>query len=445
MRIFRINNTNITILKNEDIAGYIKKIYASEEMRKITTDGKSFDNVKNNSSMLSQFLVQYAISTGDLGAKSITNISKKFLQRNEDYIKLLNSNCEDKTGKSPKQVLFEDIVVPEITNYWSQKMGMREPLKISDLSKIASIVGLQCKNNKFRTHSFNTAILQEVEENGLDISKELFKDELKALMPIGNQPFKTGVLNTCELSDVSFGYASVVPERVKNILSDGSHKKQEIDETTKEYLTRCVDENLGKSPNLSFNQKEKIKKDSEKIIDFYYGHQSASIAVIKQNESIEANLPNYNINIAQSIGTYRTKPTTSRMFYKFPKEYKEELIEISKMRDSREIIAQLDDVINRFRLTNPEQEDSINDLISYAFGDAICRNALNNFLYINGNGYDIEGGKIDRSEFAIATYQDPAKMFSYYKSMQKKLQTNGPTRPYIKNIQQVLDSQSENC
>ena len=106
MRMVKIDNTEITILQDEDIARYIKRIYASNEMRTLSKTGKSFDNVKHDSSLLAEFLVQYAISTGDLSSLSISKISKKFLERQEDFVKLTKSQCDIKTGKKAKQILF---------------------------------------------------------------------------------------------------------------------------------------------------------------------------------------------------------------------------------------------------------------------------------------------------------------------------------------------------
>ena len=445
MRMVKIDNTEITILQDEDIARYIKRIYASNEMRTLSKTGKSFDNVKHDSSLLAEFLVQYAISTGDLSSLSISKISKKFLERQEDFVKLTKSQCDIKTGKKAKQILFEDIVLPEVTNTWAKRLDIKEPYKIKDLMQIAQVAGLQSNNNVFHTHSFNSAILDEVEENGLNISKELFKEELKAFAPIGNQPYKTGVLNTCELSNASFSYASIVPERVKNILSGNSGAKegQGEDETTKEFLTRCVKSNLDENTGLSSSQKNKMLSDSEKIIDFYYGHQSASIAIIKQNEQITTKKPNAENMLVGALSAFKSKPITSRMYMKLPLEYRQKLNGVLLNKNRTEAINDLDTIINQIRGQNPEYEGIVDNILSYIFGDAFCRVSLNNFMQSFGDGYDIEEGKIDRDKFAIATYQDPAKMFSYYKSAEHKAQTKGQPHQYIKNAQHIVDGQNE--
>ena len=93
MRIVNINGVDITFLQDEDIARYIKRIYASAEMRSFAQSGKSFDGVKGDTSMLAEFLVQYAISTGDLSGTSISKISKNFINRQADLKKLIMSNA----------------------------------------------------------------------------------------------------------------------------------------------------------------------------------------------------------------------------------------------------------------------------------------------------------------------------------------------------------------
>lgn len=420
MRTVKIDDINITLLQDEDIARYIKRIYASPEIKTLIQTGKSFDSVKNDSSMLAEFLVQYAIATGDLSSSSISKITKQFLSRQDDYIKLLRSQCDLNTGKSAKQILFEDIVMPTVIDRWEKELKLEHPLKLQDLSKVLSVVKLQSRNNVFHTHSFNSAILQEVEENGLDISKEFFKEELKQFQPIGNQPYKTGVLNTCELSSASFSYASVVPERVKNILSsDLLDERQQKNESVQQYLSRCVDKKLARLESLPEDEKKKLKLSSDKIIDFYYGHQSASIAVIKQTREVERSIPNLDNNIINAIGIYKTKPITSRMFFKLPKEQKMQINDIIKNPNAEDALKKIDEVLLQIKKEHPELEGDVDNLISYIFGSAFCGSALNNFLQSMGDGYDIEGGKIARDKFAIATYQDPAKMFSYYKSLQR--------------------------
>ena len=440
MRKVNINNSVITLLENEDIASYIESIYLSQEMVELSKQGKSFKGVKQDSSILAEFLVRYAIATGDLSSESISKISKKFLERQEDFAKLTLSKCNIKTGKAAKQILFEDVVIPEIVDVWAKKVGIKEPYKLKDQSKIASMVALQSQNNEFRTHSFNSAILEDVEKNGLDISKELFKDELQAFMPVGTQAYKSGVLNTCELSEASFGYASIVPERVKNILSSG-HDDQQVDETRHEYLTRCIDENLANS-NLSPLQKSKLKADSKKIIDFYYGHESASIAIIRQNNKINSTFRNCNPNMVSALSDFIRFPATQKMFNNLPADYRQKIKGLLTGRDANDAIKQLDMIFEEIRQNNPECGQIINNITSYVAGSVFCSKALNNFLQSTGTGFNIEGGRIDRNKFAIATYQDPAKMFSFYKSTQHKIQTKGPTHPYI-HTQNCHDSQSE--
>ena len=57
--------------------------------------------------------------------------------------------------------------------------------------------------------------ISALKKEGLDISKEKFKEEYAILRNVGLfQPYQTGNLLFCELSKASFGYAQYAPERL---------------------------------------------------------------------------------------------------------------------------------------------------------------------------------------------------------------------------------------
>lgn len=69
-------------------------------------------------------------------------------------------------------------------------------LSLEDRVKIQEYVYIRNRNNSFYTHCFPGALLEEVSTNGLDISRELFKDEYKILATCFETPYKTGELNS---------------------------------------------------------------------------------------------------------------------------------------------------------------------------------------------------------------------------------------------------------
>ena len=369
--------------------------------------------------MLAEFLVQYAISTGDICEDSIIRISKNFIDKMSTYDHLQQSKVEDKTGKSSKEVLFENIVMPEIIQKWGTKLNLNRQLSLKDFSQILSAVSLQSQNNEFRTHSFNSAILPYVEQNGLDISRELFKEELEDFATVGCQPFKTGVLNTCELSQSTFGYASIVPERIRNTFTFGDlHLSKQENETLASYLKRNVDVKLEKNNILDDSRKLEMRTNAYKIIDFYYGHTLASVAVIKEKKALITQPLESRNSMLSALSTFLNKPETQKIFMKLTQSCREQLITLSRSRDPH-AIEKLDEVFDNARTESLEQEQIIQQIKSFICGYALCRRGLNNFTQSLGTGYDVAGGKIDRSQFAIATYDDPYKLHSLYKSMKK--------------------------
>ena len=420
MQKININGNEITSLSHEDMADYIKRVYDAKEMKSLSQNGKSFDQIKQHSSMLAEFLVQYAIATGDLSDESISRIASNYLTNFGDYISFMRNNCTTETGKSAKHLFFEEVVMPELITTWADKLNIQKPISVVNLSKIASVIATQSQNNAFRTHSFNSAILPSVEENGLDISREMFKEDLKQFTPVGNQVYKTGALNTCELSQASFTYATIVPERVRNIMSGNCNRQQQEDETLAEHLSECVSSSLENNPNLTVDEKRKLKNDSEKIIQFYYGHTSASIAVIKQERKPVAAPANCDVSIMYALSTFLRCPQSRKISPKPSIEFKRQLEALAKEIKSQDILERLDTLLNETRQTSPETENFIQSLKKYIFGDCLCRQSLSHLLHSTADGFDIEGGKINRADFAIATYDDPAKVFSYERSQARK-------------------------
>lgn len=411
----QIKNKKITLLSNEDMAGFIHRMYRTIDVKSIMRLSRSAADVRVYTAELSEFLVQYAISTGDISNNAICKISQKFIQNIQRHDEL-NSNVQYNMGRMAKEILFEEIVMPEIIQYWGDKLQLNHKLSLKDVAQIIDAVYLQSKNNVFHTHSFNYAILPEVKQYGLDISREKFKPELLRFAPAGRQVYQTGVLNTCELSDTTFGYASIVPERVKNTFWEPGIEQRD-GEKLSDYLMRCVDHKLA-NLDATYSEKCIMKNDAYKIIDFYYGHTKASIAVIRQDKGIVEKDVNVAEWMASAIFSFVHYPHTNEIFSTLSKGNREQIKGIKGTEpDALEL---LEKALNDAGREGDKQKMAVSKIKEYLCGYCMCRYALNNFTRSMGDGYVIREGKIDRSKFAIATYEDPYKLYPFYKSRENK-------------------------
>ena len=396
----------ITKFSKEDIASFIEMIYKNEMFTKYIESISNFDKAKSVSARLAEFILQYTISTGKLDDQTINEIVSRFKEHYDDVCK----NHDYKNSKtSIKEELFQETVEPLIFDQLCKELGFTIPLSMSDSIKVLKVIKLSSHNNKFLTHSFNSAFLDDYLKNGIKLNN-VFSNEVSNYIKLsgGNQPYKMGVLCTIELSESSFSYADIVPESIRNIYSNGKIKDGE---SMQEYLLRSVQTKVG-DLKCSDGEKVKIIADSEKVIDFYYGHNSNSIAVIDNNNGIISNDDIQYFTIINSMLNF---------IYEYKrKTNKEERIDDEKIKNLEtllrsEIRNASEDSVKRIDLLLEEirgiksGDKFVKEIKSYAICNYTCTSCLCNFEQSFGDGYEVEGGFLPRDKFAVATYESPVK------------------------------------
>ena len=255
-------------ISKEELASYIELFSKNNSFKEAVIE-ETYSATKTNCDMLSDFLVRYAISTGDLSLQSIENISKDFAEKNREMnkerenISLLEIQKQDEK-RTRKNRLFDSVVSERIIESYATQFGIKTPISSHNIAKIINAIAIQNGLCKFHTHSFAGALYDDVSKNGLDISREYFNEEFKSLNKLTNSPYKIGKLCYCELSQASFDYLHMSPERLWMALAGG--EKQHNGETKKEFAVRLL---LQKLENSSLANEEK-RKIYEQILERIY-------------------------------------------------------------------------------------------------------------------------------------------------------------------------------
>lgn len=423
----------LTLISKEEMAEYIQRFMESESFKNVVINEKNILGASDSYNKLSDYLTNYAIATGDLSNQSIEKIVKDF-KENQD---VFDKNSYKKTSRNPfvnhspvspsemKQEYFKRCLMPMIVEKWREKLEITDINDLSSIIKIQEAISLQCKNNQYYTHSFNGALKEHIEANGLNIKNELFNDEYKSLSVLNGQdtPFKSGVLCYCELTENSFSYAPKSPERLHMQLNEGI--KQQDNETPQEYYKRCLHHKIeNPSTRLNTEQKSKIVEnkvkiiaDVEKMINFYYGQNKSCIAVWKQEK--ETNEPAK----AEDLITTQFLSIKTKEYFLLKKDAElSDLfsdVELSIKNRENGVLDKMQNVLDMFAKKYPDN-DTIKSFFKDSSAKIISEYCLNNFMYGGyGDGYIAEGGVIDRDKFSIATFDNP---YSLYAEHQKELE-----------------------
>lgn len=387
-------------ISQEEMSKFLERIYENEDVKTAIFQSKNLPKAKLLTDYIGEFLVHYAVSTGDFSDEKIsylaTHIAKEY--ESASYIK--------------KDELFDKTVAPVMIWQVAKDIGAKQPLSLQDMALVLYNIELQNKNNQFYTHSFNGALFDEVNQNGLDISKELFTDEFKLLSQIGiSTPFATGKLLLCELSYASFGYLHSNPERIYMAFG-GSIANQKDWQTQQEYLTECLFEKIEKS-GLDETRKKEMLQTGKKIIDFYTKSDNVCMAVKKQaNVGIRStSSQNFFFNNLSALGM--------NLPYKISKQLEtKKFSDACRAKDFDKVEQILQEWTNQF----PEIAPIIEKEKMNSFSYALRMSALNNFSTALADGKEVQGGKLRRSDFALSNFVDPVKTFprEHHKNMDDK-------------------------
>ena len=410
----------IVSISADDMADFMSRAFSSDSVRKMLEEEDSLYHAEELFQKFGNVLQAYASATGDLHDDSIKSLAED-MQKHKD---ILRKPFDNSKKLEAEQIYFGKYVMPKIIDFHCKKNNISQPLTISDTLKVMAAVENNSKNNRFKTHSFNGSLLPEIKKNGLDISKEMFKEEYGVLASANMmQPYQKGNLLFCELSKASFGYALRAPERLVMSLSRYGHEQQN-DQTTNSYLLEAIEKKLSENENLSESDKQKVFAAGKKIVDFYFGeHNKSAIAFVKDAVSYEPVKPEkYAGLLASRFSTYRFSSQLTTFLNQsndteLSEKYTSAVAEFRQNKNSAPILKIADDFERKYPDSNLFRDETEIFKIKY-----MSEYGLNNFTY-NGNadGYKIAGGKLSRDEFALAEFDNPVSVFVDYHKKQKLL------------------------
>ena len=262
------------------------------------------------------------------------------------------------------------------------------------------------RNNLFYTHCFPGALLEEVSTNGLDISRELFKDEYKTLATCFRTSYKTGELNYCELSSASLSYATRgMPERVH--YSIGGVKNKSDSESLHDAYARSLDENLKKEyeqGHIDEETMERMRQAGTKIIDFY-ARGTSGIAVFRKNNQgkhKEGSLYKKLIKDFSYFGKELKGTCLEGIIDRRKKEATENPEQAFEIYESmfKEIIQ-----------VYPGASEGISEFVNRTLAYSMSNLAINNYMHGGfADGYYVDSGKMSPNEFAIVNFETPSEV-----------------------------------
>lgn len=415
-----IGGIEIIRLNENDMADYFTRAFSRASTKDMLTSAPSLSSAEEYYQNFANILQAYTCATGDLSNKTIDDLSYDFAQHRDIFKQAYDT--EKKITSAQKY--FGEFVMPKIIAIHSNKLNLKQPLSWKDSCCLLSSVETQSNNNKFKTHSFNGALLDEIKKNGLDINKELFKDEFSILSISGMiQPYQKGNLLFCEMSRASFGYSLRAPERLVMSLSKYGHNQQDA-QPTNEFLTQSLEAKLAENEKLNITEKANVLQAGKTMINFYFGvNNKSAIAIKKDNLSYtNSSTDKYIKSIGKacscllmemSVKSFCKREEDSAMSEQYA-------LSVADFKE-RNNVDKLESFVNKFNQKYPE-----NKLLKEAYSTFMVKNltesCVNNFTY-NGNadGYVVPGGRLATNQFALAEFQNPIDVYVSSKQITNKL------------------------
>ncbi len=395
-------------LSKEDIAGYFERAFNNPVVKKMLNGSSSLSQASSNFEHFGNILQAYITSTGDLSDVMIETLANDFEKYSHKISQPVNTNKID-----GKQIYFAEHIMPYVMSHHMNKQGLKEPLNFEQTAKILKSIQLNCTNNRFLTHSFNAALLEDIKKEGLDISKEKFKEEYAILRNVDLfQPYQTGNLLFCELSKASFGYAKYTPERLIYSLGGNmsSHDEQHtINEHFTESFQRCL-----QSKNLSTEQHSKVFAAGKKMIDFYFGKDIKSAIAFKANSeriyTEENNIAHAELKYALTnwlLSSQIERLCNSQNLHQLYDRFKKAVEDIKSTGSYKK----MDAFVTEFASHFPNNK-TFQTILKDATIKAVTKDCLNNFTQ-NGcaDGYRIEDGKLGIDKFSVAVIPNPIEQY----------------------------------
>ncbi|MBP5161349.1 MAG: hypothetical protein ILP11_04845 [Alphaproteobacteria bacterium] len=397
-------------ISEHEMADYIERAFSAASVKQMIREASNLFQSTELFRKFGNILQAYASATGDLSDQTINSLAKD-LRENQAILR----QADDKDTKlEGQQIYFGKYVMPRIIDIYVDKMEIKKPISLFDACKILAAVDANSHHNRFRTHSFNGALLPEIQKNGLDITKELFRDELAILASAGmTQPYQKGNLLLCELSAATFGYALQAPERLKISLTRPVEQQRD-DQSTNEFLTQLLQANVSERTNLSDADKQKVFAAGKKMVDFYFGeHDKSAIAFIKEKPyDTPVNPSKYEERLGVHLSAFPVSMCLNSFFKKnndltMYEDYKKAVEAFKTNKD----ISKLCDFVDKFNTKYPNS-DILKKTTKAFIIKQMTDFGLNHFSH-NGNadGFKVDGGKLPRDKFALAVFDNPIAVY----------------------------------
>ena len=392
MKKVNMHGIDFTDISEHDLADYIERLYSNRDFHDALFQAENIDKCRYYTNILSEIMVKYAISTGDLSMDNVKEIVNNVM--NNRNKKRYNNPDEMKIDR------FNDSAYPCIVEYWKKKLGRNDD-SLQTTIDIVTAVSIQNRLNGFLTHSFNGALENNVRENGLNIHNEMFKENYQELLKVSADHYRVGELLFCELSEATYGYMHKSPERLWMKLN--MDFKQNVDESLREYGYRCLDELLPDD-----DQKD-IKESVREMVDFYTSNDNSCIAIRKRNTAIDDGYAQKEMERLSSLAKFGLNlPFT--ITGKIPKELKDKYLQT--LRDKNSTLNDIEILLDEMSNVSEEVREDINKIKAAAGVTLMCKWGIANYLH-NGNvdGYRVEGGKLSNKEFALASFKNPVNVY----------------------------------
>lgn len=402
MEKIQVDNYVINKISKEEVAEYIEQVLSSNFYEDIISKMKNRNSAISFYRDIGKILPSYISATGDLNIATAQDILQELASIKDIEDKDFNLND-----------FYSKYIIPKITRFLGYSDKPFSEMSINEMIRIENHINITSKNNRFYTHSFSGALYEKINEDGLNINNEMFIQEYDSLRKLsGDSPFKTGQLFFCELGEHSFQYATKSPERLSMILTkpiNNQQTKQREDETLQEYFIRCLEEQLTHS-NLSNEDKEVIRKDGLKLINFYYGQQKSCIAVMNAD----------NVGYSDTIAPLYTNMLSfkTKNIAIFRQDEEMNLLYMSVLESLKNREFDCIDKLDRFReIFNSKYSNNktLNELLEHTFNRTVIEFCTNNVSRSgHGDGYVAKNGIIERDKISIANFKNIHDLYSVH-------------------------------
>lgn len=348
----------VKLITNNEITKEIEKIFKNELFLEKISNCKTIEEKLNTYSTLPTILIYYYI---------LTNRS--------DYNTLIKKYNNDSLYD-----FYNRVVIKEFINVDCLNLNMNMILNLIEYSY------LQCFSNRFYTHSFSGALYKEINDNGLDIEKELFQTEYEIINEI--LPNKQHRLSYNELSPLTFENTIYSPKRFTNLFDIELNLNETIYQSLEKSITNTII-NINK-PNC-----DQYLATIKRILDYYFKQNKLCIAVFRKENSIKDNSTYIRKIFIEKISSYQLY--LKDHIKKYKKEY-DKIRYISECTKSvNEKLNMYEEIFKDMYYNDIDLRYSIDELFYNTITDIIV-----NYCMINNVSNHRTTEKISRSNISIA-------------------------------------------